>query len=680
MTELITGYHFDIGGRDVLEDRASVQEVTTPANLSLVVAVVADGVGGENKGERASQLAIDTFFHYLRSSPDADVPTLLSRAVQMANQAVHGIAHETGGASTTMAVAALHQGTTLYVANVGDSRVYLCRNRKLTQLTLDHTFANMMPLQGKMSREAAAANPRAEALMRAIGPRPNIPVDIGFYVNTMEPQVAAERGMAGLALQQGDAILVCSDGLVKTSRRTGHPFVTPDEIIRVLNTQEGESAARSLVSFALGRDADDNVSAAVLQTPDPARTKRAQRPSSTFIGVGLTLVLAAAVIVYFVLQNQGREQASLAAAATSDVMSAAETATIAAGAIATSAGEASELAQAATSTAAAAATMTAIVAAYTPTPTPTATPSATPRPTRVPNQIGIFIRGGDSQPFTLADSIVISGTNGELHVNHDDTLISEDAHIFAFPNTQVQFEKVTADVAAEAGISMLLYEGSDIFLDTGDYVNGADISPIGDTRISFLVSGSCMSVQYEQETDSVSIGCYDGSCSYRAEEREALTPLPRGELLRYDVQARQTIETRRLRASESNRYRQALLASSSGRQVYDRCILPLFPPTSTPTPTRTPTATPTRTPVPTTGSGGGNPPPPAQPSNTAVPPDTPMPTATPICLTPLPTGCQATLLGKPTSTSAGITLAWLSLGLALGLVLVFEKPGVVRRQ
>ena len=123
-----------------------------------------------------------------------------------------------------------------------------------------------------MSREAAQANPRAEALMRAIGPRPKIPVDIGFYVNTIEPQVAASRGKGGLPLREGDSILVCSDGLIKDSHRNGQPFTRPEEIIRVLNTQEGEKAARSLVSFALGRDADDNVSAAVFANAGPHAT------------------------------------------------------------------------------------------------------------------------------------------------------------------------------------------------------------------------------------------------------------------------------------------------------------------------------------------------------------------------------------------------------------------------
>ncbi len=626
MTEIIRGFHYDIGGREVYEDRVNVQEFTTPGNLSILVAVVADGVGGENKGERASQLAIDTLFQYMRRSSDADVPTLLINAVNFINQAVHRIAQETGGASTTISVAVIYEGSTLYIANVGDSRVYLCRNQKLTQLTIDHTFANVMPWQGKMSREAAHANPRAEALMRAIGPRPQIPVDIGFYVNTIDPQVALARGKGGLPLKEGDSILVCSDGLIKNSHVTGQPFTTAEEIVRVLNTQEGDKAARSLVSFALGRDADDNVSTAVLQMPDPARQKRAQRPYYIFGGVTITLFLVAAVIVWFVLQGQNRQQALLAATATAELISANEAATSAASELAASVGEASELSEAATGTAEAAETATAIVAAFTPTPTPTTPPTPTPRPTQIPNQIGFFLSGTELFPFTLADLIEVGDEFVELHINHDEAVILEDAYIFAQPNTQIRFENVTVDSAAESGISLQLFEGSDIFLDTGDYENGADISPIGDTRISFLVTGSCMSVQYDQETTIVDVGCYDGACSYRAEEREEPILLEKGNLLRYDLQERQVVEIRRIWPSEGNYYRQILLRTSSGRDVYNRCVFPLFPPTPTPSPTPLPTLTSTPEPA------DSNPSQPTPPMNTPVPPatstNTPVPPAT----------------------------------------------------
>jgi protein phosphatase len=666
MTEIVTGFHYDIGGREVYEDRVKVQAITTPGRLNLLVAVVADGVGGENKGERASQAAVDTLFHYLSSSPETDVPTLLVTAVQAANQQVHPITRETGGASTTMAVAAVQDGRKLYIANVGDSRIYLCRDQALTQLSLDHTYANVMPWQGEISPDEARLSPRAEALMRALGPRPEVPVDIGFYVNTIDPQVAHGRGLSGLPLREGDSILVCSDGLTKVSTRTGTPFATPDEIIRVLNTQEGEKAARSLISFALGRNADDNVSAAVIQMPDPTRHKRSQRPYFLIGGAAATIFLVTAVIVYFLLQNQGRRQTFLSATATAEAISANVVGTSAA----ESADEASVLSAALTGTAEAAATQTAVVAAFTPTPTPTQTPTSTPRPTLIPNQIGVFFGGGDPVPFTLADPIETGSEFVQLSINNDVGVIEEDAVIFAQPNTQIMFENVTSDSAAEAGISLILYEGGDIFLATGDYENGADISPIEDTRVSFLVSGSCMSVRYEPSGGVITAACYDGSCRYRAEERDELTPLARGSLLRYDVIQRQPIETQSIPAVDAAYYQNILLRSSAGRSVYNQCILPMFPPTATPTAVPTNTPIPTNTPVPSSSGGGSSP---SKPTNTSVPKPTntsapPKPTATPEA------SGNSSLDEIPEINKLGLMALWLGLGAALGLVLVVDDP------
>ncbi len=637
MAEIIRGFHYDIGGREVYEDRVDIQEFTTPGNLSLLVAVVADGVGGENKGERASQLAIDTLFQYMKSSPDTVVPALLTKACQVANHAVHTILEETGGASTTLSVAAVHEGKTLYIANIGDSRIYLCRNQTLTQLTIDHTYGNIMPWQGKISPEEAQANPRAEALMRALGPRAQIPVDIGFYVNTTDPSVAHGRGKGGLALRNGDSILVCSDGLTKISHRTGQPFTTPEEIVRVLNTQEGEKASRSLVSFALGRNADDNVSAAVLQMPDPARKRRARRPMFIIGGVVITLFIIAAIIVWSLLRDQGQQQTTISTTATAAAMIAEQAATSAAGAIATSEGEISELAEIATATMAAAATRTAVVAAFTPTSIPTETPTPTPRPTRIANQIGILIAGSNSSAFTLADSISSGDEPAELYINHNEAEIKEDARIFTQPSSRIEFENITNDPGAEAGISILLFEGSEIFVSTGGYVKGIDISPIGDSRVSFLATNACFSMKYDEDTEVISLGCYGGECRYRGDERDDLQQIPARNVIQYSVQEREVVETRSIRLADSNIYKAMLLRTDAGREVYNRCILPLFPPTRTPTPTDIP-----------------------------------------VCLTPLPTGCQAKLQEAPTAASLGITAVWLGIGLLFGVVTVLEKP--IRRK
>lgn len=303
MKSLITGLFFDIGNREIYEDRLAVTQLTTRSGLELTVALVADGVGGANRGERAAQLAVDRVLYYLaEEGTSLTVPQLLQHAFMAANEAVCAEAVQLDGGNTTLAAAVVHNGR-LYIANVGDSRIYLCRNGKLNQLTLDHTFAEVMPQLGKMSATAAAANPRAEVLVRYVGSGPNFTADLGFYVETKNPNIAEKRGRQGLLLKPGDSVLLCSDGLVKTAV-SGQPFTTTDEIIRVLQTQEGDKAARSLVSFALGRNVDDNVSVALLQTPDPQRRRRARLP---FIRAFLLFTILLLVGFLTLYQNYQQE-------------------------------------------------------------------------------------------------------------------------------------------------------------------------------------------------------------------------------------------------------------------------------------------------------------------------------------------------------------------------------------
>jgi hypothetical protein len=151
-----------------------------------------------------------------------------------------------------------------------------------------------MPWSGTMTAGAAAANPRADVLIHYLGRQAKPHIDLGFYVGTSDPRIAHERGIKGLPLKPGDSILVCSDGLVKASPG-GQPYATPEEITRVLATQEGDKAARSLVSFALGRDADDNISVGLIQWPAP---RRRGVPRSLLLSL---LLLAIAVPVAFLL-------------------------------------------------------------------------------------------------------------------------------------------------------------------------------------------------------------------------------------------------------------------------------------------------------------------------------------------------------------------------------------------
>ncbi|MGB1248996.1 MAG: PP2C family protein-serine/threonine phosphatase [Candidatus Promineifilaceae bacterium] len=310
MSNIILGLGRDIGQRNVYEDRVQVVSLQTVGGIRLSVGVIADGVGGANQGERAAQLAIEAVIESLRRSTETNIPALLISTVQAANYAVYAARAETGRMGCTLAIALIVAGT-LYVANVGDSRVYLVRNKRVSQLTMDHSFANMMVMQGKLGRKAADANPRAEVLMRALGQKEQVAIDLGFYINTNNYQAANDRGYSGLPLREGDSVMVCSDGLIKLGP-DGRPYTTDEEIYYTLTYQKGDKAARELVSFALGRNADDNVSVATLQMPRPhgetlPGKQGAIGPTQIqqIIGIAGVIIAILGVVIYGLLNSMG---------------------------------------------------------------------------------------------------------------------------------------------------------------------------------------------------------------------------------------------------------------------------------------------------------------------------------------------------------------------------------------
>lgn len=579
--KIILSDHYDIGRRPVYEDRCASAQFVTAGGLKLAVAIVADGVGGENRGERAAQLAIDATLNRVRNGLETDVPTLLTRAIETANQAVLDEVQRAGvdNMSTTISVAAILDGRVLYVANVGDSRVYLCRKTKLTQLTVDHTFATIMPWRGKMSPDEARMHPRAHALMRALGLREDMPVDIGFYVNTADPAVAEQRGGHGLPLEQGDSVLVCSDGLIKLAR-TGEPYAKPEEIVRVLRTQEGNKAARTLVAFAIGRDADDNVSVAVLQTYDPARRVRTNVMRGAVVGAIAVLVVA---LLFVLLRLMGTS------------------------------GKLSKIEEQNTSTAYVVTYIAGVQAAYTKTPTPTATFTSTPYVPPEPGQIGnLYSYSADAgRRLNQRDSADPSQGQFLAVINQDKgSNASEYAYFYAQPNTLIEF------TSASSNEIFLTFDHGDVFIQTGGFTQGVTLS-LARTTVRLQVSGSCMAVTY-MSPDTVSASCYEGQCAYSMTIGEPPRSLLQGNRVILDTRALTERIIEPVPSSEADRYREILLSWEDQNPNIQRCLVPNYASTPTPTITpspipppptrRPPTRPPTQPPLPTVGPYGAAPP------------------------------------------------------------------------
>ena len=198
--------------------------------------IVADGMGGHNAGEYASMHSIDTIVETAENSSDLQPAKILEHAIQKANQKlIEKAAEDTSmwGMGTTV-VAAVILGGRLYTANVGDSRLYLIKDRMI-QITRDHSFVEEMVRRGEIDREAARNHPDKNIITRAVGAVEEIEID--FFETELEP---------------GDRILLCSDGLTN--------MVEDDEINRIIKERRDISgAAEELVQTANQNGGRDNI-------------------------------------------------------------------------------------------------------------------------------------------------------------------------------------------------------------------------------------------------------------------------------------------------------------------------------------------------------------------------------------------------------------------------------------
>ena len=220
-----------------LSDRAFVERAG-------FLAVLADGMGGMAMGREASSVAVETVLEaYAVKGPGETVGEALRRAFVRANRAVFDLASEVGlaGSVGTTAVAAVLFEENLYWAWAGDSRAYLLRQGRLQSLTQDHNLACRLRQEGRSPREVAC-HPDREALTSFFG-LAEIPL-LGISESP-------------LLLEEGDHVLLCSDGLYRS--------LSDEEMAAVL---EGDPrlAGESLVAEALAkkRPRQDNVTALVV--------------------------------------------------------------------------------------------------------------------------------------------------------------------------------------------------------------------------------------------------------------------------------------------------------------------------------------------------------------------------------------------------------------------------------
>jgi serine/threonine protein phosphatase PrpC len=196
--------------------------------------VVADGMGGAQAGEVASEMAVESFEESL---PDGSPSTTLAEVIRGANRRIHDrsrSSEEYAGMGTTVTAAYVGESD-VTVAHVGDSRAYLWRDGELVRLTRDHSLVGELVARGKLTEEQAEAHPQRNVITRALGAEPDVQVDVEVF-----------------DARDGDVFLLCSDGLTGMIHEPG---VRP-----VLErARDLEQAGRELIAAANEAGGRDNI-------------------------------------------------------------------------------------------------------------------------------------------------------------------------------------------------------------------------------------------------------------------------------------------------------------------------------------------------------------------------------------------------------------------------------------
>jgi len=254
---VVPGNSSHIGQRRYQQDAFGLSDFadTTFTPHGGYLAVVADGIGGLLHGREAAQLAVSAFLQqYSAKSAQQSISQALDDALIAANQAVCRGAeqrHCLAWMGTTL-VAAVVCNNALYWRSVGDSHLYLCRDRRLGLLNSDHHFARTLQIQaeaGLISQREAEFHPERYALESFLG---------------LEPLPLVDSGSTGFPLFTGDCVLLCTDGI--------DGVLTSDEIIVCLGA-EPMRAAQALCDAALAKSNpnQDNLTAVVLGLTGPSQ-------------------------------------------------------------------------------------------------------------------------------------------------------------------------------------------------------------------------------------------------------------------------------------------------------------------------------------------------------------------------------------------------------------------------
>lgn len=216
---------------------------TEPVGKLQNLFIVADGMGGHKAGDVASRVSIEKFVKYVCSTHMTDPANILDSGIISVNKEIYDMANSNrdySGMGTTFVAATISEYH-LYIANVGDSRLYLI-GRDIQQITRDHSLVEDMVRMGMIAKDEARTHYKKNVITKAIG---------------VAEDKTATPDIFEIEIEKGDKLLLCSDGLTN--------MVEDYDIKKIIKNSESlEEAVRRLIKQANENGGKDNISAILI--------------------------------------------------------------------------------------------------------------------------------------------------------------------------------------------------------------------------------------------------------------------------------------------------------------------------------------------------------------------------------------------------------------------------------
>lgn len=240
--------------------------------------VIADGMGGHEQGEQASAYAVQTLLNLYYRSPQLPPDKRLRDSIGQINQSLVAYTRENlqpGEKTGTTLVAAVIRKDRLWVANVGDSRLYLIREGRIRQITRDHSLVAEMARAGTISKEEARQSKYRSRLSRSVGIDLKLEVDVHPAIH----------------LRSGDIILLCTDGLTQ--------YANSQEILSAAHGSAKEITER-LILLANERGGSDNITVSVVRyEKEPGLFPSLPLRRLFLLGMGMAVLMVFSLFAWF---------------------------------------------------------------------------------------------------------------------------------------------------------------------------------------------------------------------------------------------------------------------------------------------------------------------------------------------------------------------------------------------